>query len=89
MPDSNGQPLRSLRRNVSKRSKRGQSEQDVPPLQPSQAVFKNIISKSIWGIQRWADSLDRVDFFFDLHAHPSKKGFFIYGNAFEEFIEQI
>lgn len=25
-----------------------------------------------------------VDFFFDLHGHASKKGFFVYGNAFDD-----
>jgi hypothetical protein len=33
--------------------------------------------------------LEKVDFFFDLHAHPSRKGFFIYGNALQEFLEQV
>lgn len=35
------------------------------------------------------NSLNTVDFFFDLHAHPSHKDFFIYGNAFDEFTHQV
>jgi cytosolic carboxypeptidase protein 5 len=34
-------------------------------------------------------SLQKVDFFFDLHAHPSLKRFFIYGNAFNDFSSQV
>lgn len=48
-----------------------------------------IYSLSIWSIKKYLQTIEKVDFFFDLHAHPSKKGFFIYGNAFDEFIEQI
>jgi hypothetical protein len=31
----------------------------------------------------------RLSFYFDLHAHNAKKGAFIYGNAINDFVEQV
>lgn len=39
---------------------------------------------SIWAVRQLVESMGKVDFFFDLHGHASKKGFFVYGNAFED-----
>ena len=30
-----------------------------------------------------------MSFYFDLHAHGSKKGNFIYGNAYDDFVHQV
>jgi hypothetical protein len=35
-------------------------------------------------VKALVESMGTVDFFFDLHGHASKKGFFLYGNAFED-----
>ncbi len=32
---------------------------------------------------------NRLSFYFDLHAHNAKKGCFIYGNAINDFVEQV
>ncbi len=28
-------------------------------------------------------------FYFDLHAHPARKGCFVYGNALSDFVQQV
>lgn len=45
--------------------------------------FLVYLSIGIWSVKKYLESLNDVGFFFDFHAHPSRKGFFIYGNAFE------
>jgi hypothetical protein len=57
-------------------------------MQPEKAVifFLNK-SPTIWGIQRyaiWLKENKNVLFYFDFHAHPSTKNFFIYGNSLNE-----
>ena len=47
---------------------------------------------AIFGIKALANHLiadNRLSFYFDLHAHNAKKGCFIYGNAFTDFVEQV
>ena len=47
---------------------------------------------AIYGIKALARHLmeeNRLCFYCDLHGHNAKKGCFIYGNAFTEFIEQV
>eukprot|EP00919_Chromeraceae_sp_WS-2016_P051455 GHVR01121976.1.p1 GENE.GHVR01121976.1~~GHVR01121976.1.p1 ORF type:complete len:117 (-),score=6.03 GHVR01121976.1:2071-2421(-) len=46
-------------------------------------------SPTIWSITKLIHHISNVGFYFDFHAHPSRKGFFIYGNAFEEFTQQV
>jgi murein tripeptide amidase MpaA len=44
---------------------------------------------AIFGIKALANHLiadNRLSFYFDLHAHNAKKGCFIYGNAFTDFV---
>jgi len=47
---------------------------------------------AVYGIRKLADHLikqNRLSFYFDLHAHNAKKGHFIYGNAINDFVEQV
>jgi cytosolic carboxypeptidase protein 5 len=47
---------------------------------------------AIYAIKALASHLiadSRLSFYFDLHAHNAKKGCFIYGNAFSDFVEQV
>eukprot|EP00919_Chromeraceae_sp_WS-2016_P081291 GHVR01192048.1.p1 GENE.GHVR01192048.1~~GHVR01192048.1.p1 ORF type:complete len:135 (-),score=0.50 GHVR01192048.1:1439-1843(-) len=47
---------------------------------------------AIYAIKSLADHLNqsnRLSFYFDLHAHNAKKGTFIYGNAINDFVEQV
>ena len=47
---------------------------------------------AVYGIRTLADHLiksNRLSFYFDLHAHNAKKGHFIYGNAINDFVEQV
>lgn len=48
-------------------------------LRPSILAAHNII----------AQVPDRLTFYFDLHAHHSPKGCFIYGNFFDDFVKQV
>lgn len=50
-----------------------------PACQPSILAAHNIITQLS----------DRLMFYFDLHAHHSPKGCFIYGNAFDDIIKQV
>ena len=46
----------------------------------------------VFGIKKLAEHLhstSRLSFYFDLHAHNSKKGCFIYGNAIDNFVDQV
>lgn len=44
---------------------------------------------AVWAVrqlgERWGE---RLGFYLDLHAHPQRKGNFIYGNAFEDPMQQ-
>lgn len=47
------------------------------------------LQPTIFGIKALANHLiadNRLSFYFDLHAHNAKKGCFIYGNAFADFV---
>jgi murein tripeptide amidase MpaA len=47
---------------------------------------------AVYGIKELAKHLakdNRLSFYFDLHAHNAKKGAFIYGNAINDFVEQV
>lgn len=47
---------------------------------------------AIFAIKSLANHLNkdnRLSFYFDLHAHNAKKGCFIYGNAINDFVEQV
>ena len=47
---------------------------------------------AVYGIKSLANHLikdNRLSFYFDLHAHNAKKGAFIYGNAINDFVEQV
>ena len=44
---------------------------------------------TIYYFTKYLENIPDVLFYFDFHAHPSKKNFFIYGNAFDEFIHQV
>ena len=50
------------------------------------------LQPAIYGIKALAKHLiasNRLSFYFDLHGHNAKKGCFIYGNAFSEYVEQV
>lgn len=47
---------------------------------------------AVYAIKELAKHLaqhSRLSFYFDLHAHNAKKGAFIYGNAINDFVEQV
>ena len=47
---------------------------------------------AVYGIKELAKHLvrdNRLSFYFDLHAHNARKGHFIYGNAINDFVEQV
>lgn len=47
---------------------------------------------AVYAIKELANHLiqdNRLSFYFDLHAHNAKKGAFIYGNAINDFVEQV
>lgn len=47
---------------------------------------------AVFAIKELASHLvkqNRLAFYFDLHAHNAKKGAFIYGNAINDFVEQV
>lgn len=47
---------------------------------------------AVYAIKELASHLvkdNRLSFYFDLHAHNAKKGAFIYGNAINDFVEQV
>lgn len=47
---------------------------------------------AVYAIKHLAEHLNqdhRLTFYFDLHAHNAKKGCFIYGNAINDFVDQV
>ena len=51
-----------------------------------------LIRPAIYAIKKLVDYIhmeSKLAFYFDLHAHGTKKGCFMYGNALTDFIDQV